>query len=156
MKITRLCPLRPRSRALDAGFSLVELLTAIAIASVLASIAYPSFAATLCKARRSEATVALLHVQQAQERFRGDGSRYGSLAELGIAAAVPGGHYMLSVDAPDAAGYVVAAAATGAQAGDTQCRQLKVVVESGGWRTASGPTAETDNDTAANRRCWNQ
>ena len=156
MKVSRLHPLPPCGRRLDGGFSLVELLTATAIAGVLASVAYPSFAATLHKARRSEATVALLHVQQAQERFRGDGSRYGSLAEIGIAAAVPGGHYVLSVESPDAAGYVVTAAATGMQAGDTRCRQLKVVVEGGSWRTASGPTAQADNDAAANRRCWNQ
>lgn len=158
MKASRLHPASSRAcaRALAAGFSLVELLAATAIAGLFASMAYPSFAATLHKARRSEAMVALLHAQQAQERFRSDGSRYGSLAEIGVAAAVPGGHYVLTVESPDAAGYVATATATGPQAGDTRCRHLKVVVEAGSWRTASGPTHEAGNDAAANRRCWNQ
>ncbi len=144
------------TRHCNAGFSLIELMTATAIAGVLASIAYPAFAATLHKARRSEAMVALLHVQQAQERFRGDGSRYGSLAEIGIAAAVPGGNYVLSVESAGPTSYVVTALAAGLQSGDATCRYMRVNVESGDWVNRSGPTDAANNDPATNRRCWNQ
>ena len=138
------------------GFSLIELLVATSVSGVLASVAYPGFTGALHKVRRSEALVALMQVQQAQERFRADASRYGSLDEIGVAAAVAGGHYVLDVGSPTATGYVATAVAAGAQAGDTACRHMKVSVEAGAWTTASGTSAAADNGESANRRCWNQ
>lgn len=144
-----------RRRAV-AGFSLVEVMVATSLSGVLASVAYPSFTGSLQKARRSEALVALMQVQQAEERFRANGSRYGSLDEIGVAAAVPGGRYEVGVESAAASGYVATAVARGTQASDAACRHLQVSVEAGGWTLRSGATAAADNDEAANRRCWNQ
>jgi type IV pilus assembly protein PilE len=140
----------------SAGFSLIELLIATSVSGLLASVAYPGFTGSLHKVRRSEALVALMQVQQMQERFRGDGSRYGSLDEIGVAAAVAGGHYTLGVDSPSATGYVATAVAAGSQAADAACRYMRISVEAGAWTTASGTDAAAANDAAANRRCWNQ
>ena len=148
---------RPAARGRRAaGFSLIELMVATSISGVLASVAYPGFAGSMQKARRSEALVALMQVQQAEERFRSNGSRYGSLDEIGVAAAVAGGHYALAVDSPAAEGYVATAVARGTQASDAACRYLQVGAEAGGWTLRSGTSAAVDNDEAANRRCWNQ
>jgi type IV pilus assembly protein PilE len=140
----------------SAGFSLVELLVATSISGVLASVAYPSFTGSLQKARRSEALVALMQVQQVEERFRSNGSRYGSIDEIGVATAVAGGHYALNVESADATGYVASAVAVSTQAADAACRYMKVSVDAGTSTLSSGASAATGNDELANRRCWNQ
>ncbi|MBK7458565.1 MAG: prepilin-type N-terminal cleavage/methylation domain-containing protein [Betaproteobacteria bacterium] len=58
-------------RETASGFTLVELMIAVVIVALLASIALPSFMDSIRKSRRSEAFAALSAVQQAQERWRG-------------------------------------------------------------------------------------
>ena len=65
--------LRPR------GFSLIETMIALVVVSVLAGLAYPSFLQLLRKARRGDAIMALLDLQQAQERWRANAPSYGTL-----------------------------------------------------------------------------
>jgi type IV pilus assembly protein PilE len=136
------------------GFTLIEMLLAISVASVLSGIAYPSFQGALHKVRRADAYVALLQAQAAQERWRANHRSYGSLAEIGVRAASPAGHYTLEVLAADADGYVVVATAAGRQARDLSCRTLKVTMNGATVSHASGSDALTANAGAANRRCW--
>ncbi|MBK9683398.1 MAG: prepilin-type N-terminal cleavage/methylation domain-containing protein, partial [Betaproteobacteria bacterium] len=63
-------------RETASGFTLVELMIAVVIVALLASIALPSFMDSIRKSRRSEAFAALAQVQQAQERWRSNGSSY--------------------------------------------------------------------------------
>ena len=149
-------PARRPAHRRSAGFSLIELMVATSVSGVLASVAYPSFTGSVHKARRSEALVALMEVQQVEERFHSNGSRYGSLGEIGVAAAVAGGHYALAVESPSASGYVATAVAGGTQAADVACRYMQVSVDAGAWTMRSGASAAADNDEASNRRCWNQ
>jgi type IV pilus assembly protein PilE len=51
------------------GFSLVELLIALAIAGILASIAIPGYGAFVTRSRRVEAQIALIEAMQQQERY---------------------------------------------------------------------------------------
>ncbi|HEX7382806.1 MAG TPA: hypothetical protein VF291_00740, partial [Burkholderiaceae bacterium] len=60
-----------------------------------------------------------------------------------------------SVEAISAAGYEVLAVATGAQARDTTCRYLRLVVDGGNVSTKSGATDATDNPAQTDRKCWN-
>lgn len=51
------------------GFTLIELMIVVAIAGVIASIALPSYAEMMRKAKRSDAKVELLRIAQLQENF---------------------------------------------------------------------------------------
>ena len=141
-------------RARTHGYTLVETLVALLIAGVLASIAYPSFAGHVQRARRTDALVALMTLQMAQERLYSNTMSYGSLAQAGIAAVSPSGHYRLEVVSNGSAGYEAVATATGAQTSDASCRVLKLTVQGANALQASGPDGSTANAPATNRRCW--
>ena len=145
-------PLRPAAH----GFTLIELMIAVAVTGVVSSVALPSFEGQLQRARRADALVSLMQLEATEERFRSNGARYGSLAEIGAASASPAGHYNLQIVTADAAGYEALATATGVQARDTACRVLKL--SSSGMNTvyASGTDASVANPADVNRRCWNR
>ncbi len=142
-------------RRRQAGFTLVELMIATSVSGVLASVAYPSYSSVVQKMRRTEALVSMIQLQQAEERWRSGNGRYGSLVEVGVDSVVAGRSYQLSVDAISASGYEVLAVATGAQARDTNCRYLRLVVGGGNVTTRSGATDATDNPPQVDRKCWN-
>lgn len=137
------------------GFTLIEIVTVLGVASVLSSIAWPSFQGSLQKARRAEAMLAVAQLQIAQERWYANRGRYGSLEELRMPVRTSAGHYQLEVLEADAQGYVAVAQASGAQARDTLCRRLRLVVAGGTTTHGSGADERYTNDAAANRRCWN-
>ncbi len=58
-----------RSMKRHCGFTLVEILTALAIVGLLGAIAYPLYSSFVVKARRAEAQAALLAILQDQERY---------------------------------------------------------------------------------------
>lgn len=138
------------------GFTLIEVMIATAITGVLSGIAYPSFMGTVHKVRRVDAQVAMLQLQAAQERWRSNHGGYGSLADIRQPATSPAGHYTLQVRAQSSSGYEVLATAGGGQAGDRACRFLLLSVSGLNASTASGADDSVANDTATNRRCWNQ
>lgn len=51
------------------GFSLIELMIAVAIVAILGAVAYPSYQDSITKGRRAEGRTALLELLQQQERF---------------------------------------------------------------------------------------
>lgn len=148
-------PTLTRSRRPACGFTLIEVIVVMAIAAVLAAIAYPSLAGSILKVRRGDAVLALLQLQQAQERWRSNHARYGSLTELGAPARTVDGHYTLSVANVSATGYEATAAASGTQARDVACAFLQLEMRDGSTIYRSGPTDKLDNAQGVNRRCWN-
>jgi len=66
------------------GFSLIELLITVAIAGILAAIAVPSFAAAVAKSRQVEAKAGLSAIHTLQIGFFAEGTRFGSLTEIGF------------------------------------------------------------------------
>lgn len=136
------------------GFTLIETLAAMAMAALLSGIALPSFDAQLRKARRADVLTAVAQIQAAQERLRSRGTRYGSLAEIGAAAASSAGHYSLQITAFSAEGYQLLATATGAQARDIECRFMAARAVGMNLVYASGADASLSNPDAINRRCW--
>lgn len=70
-------------RECTAGFGLMDVLIALAIVAILATLAYPDYRDFLQRGRRTDAVTALLSVRVAQEKWRANHSAYGELAELG-------------------------------------------------------------------------
>jgi len=148
-----------RSAARKRGFSLTELLVALAILALLATAAAPLWQHQVERTRRLDATDALLRIAVAQERFHLENGRYAGSGELGAAppaglgvAGTERGYYALELRAlaGDAdSGYEARAVAQqpGPQAGDEQCRML--ALDSTGRRSA-----ETAAGADSSEACW--
>ena len=146
----------PAHRPFESGFSMLEMVFSLSVVGILSSIAYPAFSSTLAAARRSDALVALMTVQTAQERFRANHEAYGELSELNLGGTSAAGHYDIVVESASPSGYSVRAAAVGAQRRDTACQQLRLTMDGLNLTYASGETESTSNASSVNRRCWGQ
>ena len=81
------------------GFTLIELMIVVAIIGILAAIAFPAYTAQMNKARRSDATTALIGLQQAQEKLRSNCNVYGQDLDTTIVNA--DGDEVSSICTPD-------------------------------------------------------
>jgi type IV pilus assembly protein PilE len=120
-----------------AGFTLLEVLTALVVVGVLAAIAIPSWRTHLLRARRGDATAALIEVQKAQDAFFGRQARYADAAQLttpaprglGLAATSTRGFYRIEIaTSADGLAYTATASVVAAagQAEDTRCVALSI------------------------------
>lgn len=92
------------------GFGLIDVLIALAIVAILATLAYPDYRAYVERGRRMDAINALLGVQVAQEQWRANHPRYAALADLDwIGDASAQGHYRLRVPQRSAGGFLAIA-----------------------------------------------
>jgi type IV pilus assembly protein PilE len=138
------------------GFTLVELMVVVVIASVLVSIAIPTYINEVRKSRRTEAKTALLDLAGREERFYNTNNTYSSTpSDLGygaVAAAFPmtvgSGYYRINVAFTAAVGavpgtYTITAVPISVdQIKDVQCQQFQL--------TNTGVQTSTPNTTA----CW--
>jgi type IV pilus assembly protein PilE len=138
------------------GFTLVEIVVALMLVALLVMLAYPSFRAQWLKARRGDGRVALMQLQQTQERWRADHPAYAAAADLNAPERSAHGHYRLGVHATSASGYELHAEAQGAQREDTVCKVLRVRQSQGETTFLSGPSLDVDNPDRINRECWNR
>jgi type IV pilus assembly protein PilE len=152
-----------RARAGQRGFTIVELMIVVVVVGILSAIAYPSFANSLRKGRRSEAMAALAGVQQAQERWRANRPAFAANSllssappdGLGQPATSASGYYSISiVDGVDATTYSVLATAVAGkkQADDTNCKVMGIQAQGGRIRYGGGPSSPPDWDDA--NKCW--
>jgi len=116
------------------GFTIIELMIALVIVAILASVAFPSFMQSVRKGNRSDAESSLMRASSNQERFFATNSTYTVLiTDLGFA---DGGlsnkeHYQITATAgPTGIGssYVITATAVAGhmQAKDVGCTVLSV------------------------------
>jgi type IV pilus assembly protein PilE len=78
------------ARARMLGVTLIELMVVITILAIIASIAVPTYRKYLLRAQRSEAKVALLQLQTAQEKFYLQNNIYTDKVTTASTATVPG------------------------------------------------------------------
>ena len=140
------------------GFTLVEVLTAVAILSLIATIGYPSFRSHILKVHRIEATGALINIADRMDNFYLDNKTYtNDLLALGFSAdpfITENGYYSIDVRdngggggaCPIAICFQLEAAAIGAQADDTDCGLF--ALNSAGVKTAEAA------DNSQNNSCW--
>jgi type IV pilus assembly protein PilE len=140
------------------GFSLIELLVAMAIAGLLAAIALPGYSKMMMRAQRQDARLALLRLQHQQEIiFANHLSYLRPVDRSAPEAAPPGrseqGYYLLELRmAANGMSYTALAHADPArrQAGDLHCAWLSID-ETGRRRSADASGNWRDDDPY---RCW--
>ena len=128
------------------GFTLLELLIVVAVFSIIMSMGVAGYRQYITKANRVDATVLLLRVAAAQERFYLQQNTYtADLAALGFPnAASERGYYALSV-APALGGLVIGYTATAkvvvgqSQQDDAKCQELSVNESGLRLSTPDGP-----------------
>lgn len=121
------------------GFTLVELMVTVLVASILFAIAIPTYTNQVQKSRRTDARSALLDLAGREERFFSVATNYTATAtQLGYAAfgqPIGSGYYQLTVASPDTSltglaatspSFLATATAIGGQAKDTVCATMTV------------------------------
>jgi type IV pilus assembly protein PilE len=111
-------------KAKHGGFTLIELMIAVAVIGILAAVAYPAYTDSVKKGRRSDAKIALTNAAQALERFYNENnSTYnatGSAAGTLFPTTSQGGYYTIGYasGSPTTSAYTLTATPTGSQAND--------------------------------------
>lgn len=145
------------ARRFNGGFTLIELMLALVVLAVLATVAIPSYQDSIRKGRRGDAIAGLNRLQLAQERFRGNNPVYASAVAsmAGASADSPEGHYSITVDSSNATQYQMTATAKSGspQFGDTRCRSFTVTMNAGTIGHNSADAGGAADPTNANR-CW--
>jgi type IV pilus assembly protein PilE len=131
------------------GFTLVELCVVLAVAGVLATIAWPALQSQLQRGRRADAVTALLRLQMAQENHRSNHGLYAAQLAVLVGAAAPRsseGLYDIELIGSGGDRYEARATARAGSvaAGDTGCTVLSLQVRDGLADYAPSP------------RCWNR
>lgn len=125
------------------GFSLMEVLAAMAILAVLTAIAIPSYTAYIARGNRAVGRAVLLEAQNWMERWRTERGRYDDPANANNppptfpwtqAPRIGTARYTVAV-AATAATYSITATATGSMTGDA-CTTL--TIDQTGLRTFTG------------------
>lgn len=149
------------------GFTLVEVMVAVAILAIIGAIAVPLYESQSRKGKRADAMTSLERVAQAEQRYSSDvipsqfleslldGSMPSELARYGVTSATsPGGYYNISV-APGATGSIASSfVATAVPLTDGQKKDVcqSFTLSNLGIR---GATATGVSDAAAARlMCW--
>lgn len=123
------------------GFTLIELMVAVAVVAILAAIALPSYSAYVMRARVPPALDALSAFQvRMEQRFQDVGS-YANGVACGVALPANGPYFTFSCDLVAPAGYRATATGTGAMNG------YVYTIDDRGARTTRHPKG--DNGT-----CW--
>jgi type IV pilus assembly protein PilE len=123
--------------SVEKGFSLIELMIAVAILGIILAIALPSYKKNVVKARRGDAQQALSSHAQALERYYTTNGRYVTAANgttCGVAAQTATANYTFSATCADNTFTVTATPVSGSgSAGDGTQTLTNTGATSGNW-----------------------
>ena len=131
----------------EKGFTLIELMIAVAILGIIASIAIPSYFEHVKRTARTEAITSLLDAANKQEQYFVDNREYTStIADLGVSTTTESNFYTISVKVDNDAGTFTfkATPKSGPPLQDTECKTLSI--SDTGLKTSTG---SADSST-----CW--
>ena len=130
-----------------AGFTLIELMVAVAVVAILAAIAYPSYTGQIVKTRRSAGAACLMEQAQFMERYYTTNLSYVNAPRPDCDAEVRAHYAQPSfVGTPAAKTYSLQIVPSGAQAAkDTLCGTLSINQQ--GVRGEGGTATSAD-------QCW--
>ncbi|MCC4632268.1 MULTISPECIES: type IV pilin protein [Xanthomonas] len=118
----------------SSGFSLMELMIAVAIIGILSAIAMASYQSSVVKSRRSAAAACLQEGAQTMERYYTTKMTYAG-GSMGVCSSDISNFYTLSSGTPGATTFTLTATPTAKQK-DPTCATLSI--DQKGVRTASG------------------
>lgn len=124
----------------NTGFTLIEMMIAVAIMGILVMVAYPSYQESMRKSRRADGIASALAVQVAQERFRGNCRFYaknigggdvcgasGAASTVATVSTSNEGYYTLSIEGTTSGNaYTILITPTGSQTADTDCNPMRL------------------------------
>jgi type IV pilus assembly protein PilE len=134
------------------GFTLIELMVAVAIVGILGALAYPAYADQVVRTRRAAATGCLMELAQFMERSYANNLRYDQNAG-GVATTLPAvsclndlsGSYSFAfaTSQPTARTFTIQATPAGTQAArDTKCGTLSINQANSKGRSGTAAVAE--------------
>lgn len=136
------------------GFTLVELMIALAIVGIIAVMALPAYRQALLKSYRSDAKVTLSRLATLQERYYfGNNSYTGDFADI-VSGATSGqpigsdeGRYSIALTLTGSGtGWSMTATAAGQQADDTNCASFTL--------TSIGAKTSRNSSNVVTTDCW--
>ncbi len=135
------------------GFTLVELMIAVAIVGILAGIVYPSYKDSVNRSRRTEAMTELVRIANLQEQYYSDNRTYTTdMTKLGLGAdpyVTENGYYSIDAAAVNsiASDFILTATPAGLQASnDSTCTSFTLNYL--GQKTAKKGAADNSKE------CW--
>jgi type IV pilus assembly protein PilE len=146
----------PRMRS--AGFTLIELMVTVVVASILVAIAVPTYTAQVRKSRRTDAKTALLDLAGREERFfsTNNGAYTAVASSLGYSGSFPvtigSGYYQIAAPVVVAgtttavATFSITATPIGTQVNDTSCASFTI--------NSQGQQSATGTDPSPSVDCW--